>query len=107
MIENLVYAYQSFVIQYQDNYLIIVYHGLNLVVLPTDLLDYEIRDYLSKFGIIIYFFYVKHKKSKKFTGNVYVTYSTQKENNDAIENIPKKPLGYVFPTVEYATKSTF
>ena len=81
--------------------------GLKIVELPTDLLDYEIRDHLSKFGLITYFFYVKHKKSKKFTGNVYVTYSTQKENDDALENIPKKPLGYVFPTVEYSIKSTF
>ena len=30
-----------------------------------------------------------------------------KENEDAFENIPKKPLGYVFPTVEYSIKSTF
>jgi hypothetical protein len=76
--------------------------GLKIVELPTDLLDYEIRDHLSKFGRITYFFYVKHKKSKKFTGNVYVTYSSKKENEDAFENIPKKPLGYIFPTVEYS-----
>lgn len=76
--------------------------GLKLIELPTDLLDYEIRDHLSKFGRITYFFYVKHKKSKKFTGNVYVTYSSKKENEDAFENIPKKPLGYIFPTVEYS-----
>ena len=76
--------------------------GLKIIELPTDLLDYEIRDHLSKFGRITYFFYVKHKKSRKFTGNVYVTYSSKKENEDAFENIPKKPFGYIFPTVEYS-----
>jgi hypothetical protein len=46
---------------------------------------------------------MKSKKTRDFIGVVFVTYSTNEENEAALINIPRKAIGYTFPNTEKAT----
>lgn len=67
-----------------------------------NLSENEIRDYLNQFGKIINIFFMKNKKTRDFMGIVFVTYSTNEENQYALLNIPRKAIGYTLPNVEIA-----
>ena len=45
---------------------------------------------------------LKSKKTNIFNGIVFITYSTQEENDNALIDIKRKALNYLIPTVEYA-----
>jgi len=77
--------------------------GLKVSEFDSDLTENEIRDYLNQFGKIINIFFMKNKRTREFSGMVFVTYSTNEENEFAMNNIHKKALGYTFPNVEKAT----
>lgn len=76
--------------------------GLKLTDLDSSLSDSEIKYYLSQFGSIIHYYNVKGKKQTSLNELVYVTFSTKEENDNAYQKIPRKNLGYTFPSVEYA-----
>lgn len=76
--------------------------GLKVSELDVNMSDSEIRNHFEQFGKIINFYMIKNKKTNKFMGFGYITYSTQDENNNALINITKKPINYVIPSVEMA-----
>jgi len=75
--------------------------GLKITELDPSLSNNEIKDALAKFGSIVYYNNVV-KENRDPNSLVYVTYSTQEENDYAYENIKKRAIGYTFPSVEYA-----
>ena len=76
--------------------------GLKVSELDESLTEGELKAHFNQFGNIINFFMIRNKKNHKFNGIVYITYSTQKENDDALINIKRKPLNYIIPSVESA-----
>jgi hypothetical protein len=75
--------------------------GLKLTDLDSSLNDNEIKKYLYNFGDIVHYYNVKGKGASA-NSTIYVTYSTQEQNNDAIEKIKRTPVGYTIPSVEFA-----
>lgn len=80
--------------------------GLKVSELDVNMTDSDIRYHFEQFGKIINFYMIKNKKTNKFMGFGYITYSTQEENDNALINIPKKPINYVIPSVEIAKPKT-
>ncbi len=76
--------------------------GLKVSELDVNMSDSELRTHFEQFGKIINFYMIKNKKTNKFMGFGYITYSTQEENDNALINITKKPINYVIPSVEMA-----
>ncbi len=76
--------------------------GLKISDLDDSLSESEIRDHFDQFGKIINLFMLKSKKTNTFNGIVFITYSTQEENDNALVDIKRKALNYLIPTVEYA-----
>jgi hypothetical protein len=81
--------------KYRDNL-----QGLKVTEFDFNLSENEIKEYLNQFGKIINIFFMKNKKTREFIGVVFVTYSTNEENEAALVNIPRKAIGYTFPNVE-------
>jgi hypothetical protein len=81
----------------------LVLTGLKVSELDESLTEGEMKAHFNQFGHIINFFMIRNKKNHKFNGTVYITYSTQKENDDALINIKRKPLNYIIPSVELAS----
>ncbi len=80
--------------------------GLKVSELDVNMSDSDIRYHFEQFGKIINFYMIKNKKTNKFMGYGYITYSTQEENDNALINITKKPINYVIPSVEMAKPKT-
>jgi hypothetical protein len=80
--------------------------GLKVSELDVNMSDSELRTHFEQFGKIINFYMIKNKKTNKFMGFGYITYSTQQENDNALINITKKPINYVIPSVEMAKPKT-
>jgi hypothetical protein len=76
--------------------------GIKVSELDESLTEQEIRNHFSQFGKISNMFLIRSKKTNKFIGSVYITYSTQEENDNALEIIKTKPLNYIIPFVEKA-----
>ena len=75
--------------------------GLKITELDSTLSNNEIKNYLSKYGNISYYNNVI-KDNKEVNSLVYVTYTTQEENDSAYEKLQRCAVGYTIPCVEYA-----
>jgi hypothetical protein len=76
--------------------------GIKVSDFDTDISEQQLRDHFKQFGNIHHFYNVKNKKNGKPSGTIYITYATQQENDRALLEIPRKNIGYIFPSVEVA-----
>jgi hypothetical protein len=81
--------------------------GLKVSDLDESSSEGELKNYFHQFGNIINFFMIRNKKNHKFNGTVYVTYATQQENDDAMNNIKRRALNYIIPSVELAKQKEY
>ncbi len=76
--------------------------GIKVSDFDTDISEQQLKDHFKQFGNIHHFYNVKNKKTGKPSGTIYITYSTQEDNDRALIEIPRKNIGYVYPSVEIA-----
>jgi hypothetical protein len=76
--------------------------GIKVSDFDTDFSEQQLKDHFKQFGNIHHFYNVKNKRTGNPSGTIYITYSTQEENDRALIEIPRKNIGYIFPSVEIA-----
>ncbi len=72
--------------------------GLQLRDVDPSMDDENIKAHLSKYGTIINYYNAK----KNDNSLIFVTFSTQEENDYALEKLKRDAIGYTFPTVQIA-----
>jgi len=75
--------------------------GLKLYDVDPTLNDNDIKNHLSKYGRIVNFYNVKNGKYEA-NSIIYVTFSTQEENDYALEKIKTEAIGYTYAHAETA-----
>ena len=70
--------------------------------LDTSISEREIRYYLEEYGHIKHLHVVKNRQTGQSAGYCFVTYSNQSDADYAHEKIPKKAIGYTYPSTEWA-----
>ncbi len=81
--------------------------GIKVSDFDTDISEQQLRDHFKQFGNIHHFYNVKNKKNGKPMGTIYITYATQEENDRALIEIPRKNIGYIYPSVEIAKPKNY
>ncbi len=75
--------------------------GLKLYDVDPTLSDNDIKAHLSKYGRLVNFYNVKNSKYEA-NSIIYISFSTQEENDNALEKIKTEAIGYTYAHVEVA-----